>query len=111
MLYILIIIYLLSLFLISLLFLKIILNHKMKGDLAFFTTCNYLLPFTFILFFFHYQDYLFGLLNMLLIVLNTLFLTYEIKSLYHKYKLLTIPYLIDIIFMFYLIIDLTLMNQ
>ena len=111
MLSILILIYLIVLFLISFLFFHIIYENKMKNDLLFFVISNFVLSFSFICFLFYFKDYLFSLTNMFLLLINTIFLSYEIKKTYDKYKLLSIPYLIYIVFIFYLIIDLYLMHQ
>lgn len=103
-------IYLVVLFLLSFLFCHIIYEKKMKNDLFFFVISNFILSFSFLVFFFYYQDYLFSLVNMFFLLLNTIFLSYEIKMTYDKYKLLSVPYLIYIVFIFYIIFDLYLMN-
>lgn len=110
MLNILIIIYFVVLIMLSILFCHIIHENKMKNDLLFFVIVNFILSFSFVSFLFYFKDYLFSLVNMFLLVLNTVFLSYEIKKTYDKYKLLSVPYLIYIVFLFYLIIDLYLMN-
>lgn len=103
-------IYLVVLFLLSFLFCHIIYEKKMKNDLFFFVISNFILSFSFLVFFFYYKDYLFSLVNMFFLLLNTIFLSYEIKMTYDKYKLLSVPYLIYIVFIFYIIFDLYLMN-
>jgi len=110
MLNILIIIYFVVLIMLSILFCHIIHENKMKNDLLFFVIVNFILSFSFVSFLFYFKDYLFSLVNMFLLLLNTVFLSYEIKKTYDKYKLLSVPYLIYIVFLFYLIIDLYLMN-
>lgn len=106
----LLIIYLIVLSLLTFLFCHIIHEHKMKNDLFFFVISNFILSFSFLIFLFYYNDYLFSLVNIFFLLLNTIFLSYEIKLTYDKYKILSIPYLIYIVFIFYLIIDLYLMN-
>lgn len=103
-------IYLIVLFLLSFLFCHIIYEKKMKNDLFFFVISNFILSFSFLVFFFYYNDYLFSLVNMFFLLLNTIFLSYEIKMTYDKYKILSVPYLIYIVFIFYIIFDLYLMN-
>ncbi|HAB66126.1 MAG TPA: hypothetical protein DCE23_02040 [Firmicutes bacterium] len=107
----LLIIYLIVLSLLSFLFCHIIYKNKMKNDLFFFVICNFILSFSFLVFFFYYKDYLLSFVNMFFLLLNTIFLSYEIKLTYDKYKVLSFPYLIYIIFIFYLILDLFLMSQ
>lgn len=106
----LLIIYLIVLSLLSFLFCHIIYERKMKNDLLFFVCCNFLLSFSFLLFLFYFQDYLFSLANIFLLLVNTIFLNYEIKNTYDKYKLLSIPYFIYVVFIFFIIFDLFLMN-
>ena len=110
MLNILIVLYFIVLCLISFLFCHIIYENNMKNDLLFFVLVNFILSFSFLVFLFYFKDYLFSLVNMFLLLINTIFLSYEIRLTYDKYKLLSIPYLIYIVFIFYLIIDLYLMN-
>lgn len=107
----LLIIYLVVLTLLSFLFCHLIYEKKMKNDLFFFVISNFILSFSFLVFFFYYEDYLFSLVNMFFLLLNTIFLSFEIKMTYDKYKVLSIPYLIYIVFIFYIIIDLYLMNR
>lgn len=106
----LLLIYLVVLTLLSILFCHLIYEKKMKNDLFFFVISNFILSFSFLIFFFYYNDYLFSLVNMFFLLLNTIFLSFEIKMTYDKYKVLSIPYLIYIVFLFYLIFDLYLMN-
>ena len=108
---VLIIVYLVVLFLISILFCRLIKQNKMKNDLVFFVISNFILSFSFLVFLFYYKDYLFSLVNMFFLLLNTIFLSFEIKITYDKYRLLSMPYLIYVVFLFYLIIDLYLMCQ
>lgn len=110
MLNILIIIYLFVLFLLSFLFIHIVYENKMKNDLLYYIIANFTLSFSFVSFLFYFKDYLFSLVNMFVLLLNTIFLSYEIKKTYGKYKLLSIPYLVYMMFLFYLIIDLYLIN-
>lgn len=110
MIYLLLSIYIIVLSLLSFLFCHLIFEKKMKNDLFFFVITNFILSFTFLLFLFYYQDYLFSLVNIFFLLINTIFLSFEIKITYDKYKLLTMPYLIYIAFIFYLIFDLFLMN-
>ena len=108
---VLIIVYLVVLFLISILFCRLIKQNKIKNDLVFFVISNFILSFSFLVFLFYYKDYLFSLVNMFFLLLNTIFLSFEIKITYDKYRLLSMPYLIYVVFLFYLIIDLYLMCQ
>ena len=107
---ILIIIYLIVLVLLSFLFCRLIRQHKMKIDLFFFVVSNFVLSFSFLVFFFYYKDNLLSLVNILFLLLNTIFLSYEIKLTYDKYSILSMPYLIYITFIFFLIVDLYLMH-
>ena len=104
------IIYAVVLVLVSILAIHIILNNKMNNDLLFFVIANYILSFSLIVFLFHYKDYLFSLVNVFLLAVNTICLTYEVKLTKDRYRVLSIPYLIYIIYIFYLIIDLYLMH-
>jgi len=106
----LLIIYLFVLCLLTFLFCHIIYERKMKNDLFFFVISNFILSFSFLIFLFYYNDYLFSLVNVFFLLLNTIFLSYEIRMTYDKYKILSLPYLIYIVFIFYLIVDLYLMN-
>lgn len=110
MLNILAIIYLFVLCLLSILFWRLIRSHKMKNDLLFFVISNFILSISFIVFLFYYKDYLFSLINMFFLLLNTIFLSFEIKMTYDKYSILSMPYLMYIVFIFYLIFDLYLMH-
>lgn len=110
MIYILLITYIIVLSLLTFLILKILHEHKMKNDLVFFVITNYILSFSFLIFLFHFKDYLFSFVNMFLLLINTIFLNYEIKLAFNKIKILSLPYLIYITFIFYLIFDLFLMN-
>ena len=107
---ILLIIYIVVLSLISFVFCHILHERKMKCDLGFFVITNYILSFSFLVFFFHFNDYVFSFFNILLLLINTIFLNYEIKLTYDKYKLLSMPYLIYIACIFFIIFDLLLMN-
>lgn len=110
MIYFLLISYIFVLTLLTFLFCHIIHENRMKNDLAFFVLCNYILSFSFLIFFFYYTDYLFSLVNILLLLLNTIFLNFEIKGTYDRYKLLSLPYLVYIVFIFFIIFDLFLFN-
>ncbi len=111
MLYFLLILYVIVLSLLTFVFCHIIVNKNMKRDLAFFVIVNYILSFTFLVFLFHYKDYTFSLIVIVLLLINTIFTNYEIKITYNKYKLLSMPYLIYVIFIFFILIDLVLVNQ
>ena len=102
--------YVVVLLLLSFLFCHIIYEKKMKNDLFFFVLSNFILSFSFLIFFFYYKDYLFSLVNIFFLLVNTIFLSFEIRMTYDKYKLFSMPYLIYIVFIFYLIFDLFLMN-
>jgi hypothetical protein len=106
----LIVIYLFVLSLLSFLFCHIIYENKMKNDLLFFVVTNFVLSFSFLVFLFYYKDYLLSLVNVFFLLLNTIFLSYELKFTYDSYRILSIPYLIYIVFLFYLIFDLYLMS-
>ena len=106
----LILVYIVVLSLLSFLFIRLIVRKKMKQDLCFFVISNFILSFSFLVFFFYYEDIVFSFCNILFLLLNTIFLHYEIKNTYDKYKLLSIPYLIYIIFLFFIMFDLLLMN-
>ncbi len=110
MIYLLIGSYIIVLFLLSFLFCHIIYEKKMKNDLFFFVISNFILSFSFLVLLFYYHDYLFSLINIFFLLINTIFLSFEIKLTYDKYRLFSIPYLIYIAFIFYLIFDLFLMN-
>ena len=106
----LVVLYIIVLSLLSFLFLHIIYERKMKNDLLFFVCSNFILSFSFLVFLFYFQDFLFSLVNIFLLLINTIFLNFEIKNTYDKYKLLSIPYFIYIVFIFFIIFDLFLMN-
>lgn len=109
--YVLLVIYVIVLSLLTFLFCHIIQENKMKNDLLFFVFTNYILSFSFIVFFAYYNDYLFSLVNIFLLLLNTIFLNFEIKNTYDKYKFLSIPYLIYVFCIFFIILDLFLINH
>ena len=106
----LILLYLVVLTLLTILFIRLIVLKKVKYDLVFFLITNFILSFSFIVFLFYYKDYLYSLINILFLLINTIFLSFEIKTTYDKCSLLSFPYLIYIMFLFYLIIDLYLMH-
>ena len=105
----LIVIYLFVLSLLSFLFCHIIYENKMKNDLLFFVVTNFVLSFSFLVFLFYFKDFLLTLVSIIFLLINTVCLSNEIRLTYNKYRLLSIPYLIYIVFIFYLIIDLYLM--
>ncbi len=107
---VLVLVYFIVLVLISFLFIHIVIENKMKNDLLFFVIANFILSFSFYSFLFYFKDYLFSLVNMFLLLINTICLCYEVKLTNDKYKMLSIPYLIYIVFIFYLIIDLYLIH-
>ena len=107
---VLVFIYVIVLSMLSFLFLRLIISNKMKNDLCFFVITNFILSFSFLVFFFHYKDIVLSFVNILFLLFNTIFLNYEIKNTYDKYKLLSIPYLIYIICIFFIMFDLLLMN-
>lgn len=107
----LIIIYIIVLSLLSFLFCHIIINNNMKRDLSFFVIVNYILSFAFLIFLFYFRDYVFSLIIIVLLLINSIFTIYEIKLTYDKYKMLTIPYLIYLVFIFFILFDLVLMNR
>lgn len=107
---VLVFVYFIVLSLISILFYRIINQKKMKNDLCFFVITNFILSFSFLVFLFYYKDYLLSLVNVFFLLLNTIFLSYELKFTYDSYRILSIPYLIYIVFLFYLIFDLYLMS-
>ncbi|MBQ8192594.1 MAG: tryptophan-rich sensory protein [Bacilli bacterium] len=107
----LVIIYAFVLSLLTFLFCHIIHERKMKRDLAFFVISNYILSFSFLIFFFYYKDFLLSIANIILLLINTIFLNYEIKLTYDKYKLLSVPYLIYIVLVLFIIFDLLLMSR
>ncbi len=88
----------------------IIYDDKMTKDLLFFVISNFILSFAFLFYLFTFKDYLFSLVSVFLLVINTICLCYEIKLSKDKYKLLSIPYLSYVVFIFYLTIDLYLMH-
>ena len=106
----LLIIYCIVLSLLTFVFCHIIKYNKMKQDLVFFCISNYILSFSFLVFFFHFNDYLFSFFNVILLLINTIFLNHEIKITKDKYKYYSIPYLLYIVFIAFLIFDLILVN-
>ena len=106
----LILLYVVVLTLLTILFIRLIVLKKVKYDLVFFLITNFILSFSFIVFLFYYKDFLYSLINILFLLINTIFLSFEIKTTYDKCSLLSFPYLIYIMFLFYLIIDLYLMH-
>lgn len=103
-------IYIVVLVLLTTLFIRLIVLKKVKYDLVFFIITNFILSFSFLLFLFYYKDYLYSLINIFFLLVNTIFLSFEIKTTYDKCSLLSFPYLVYIMFLFYLIIDLYLMH-
>lgn len=85
------------------LFGHLIYKKKMKNDLLFFVFTNYILTFSFITFFFYYKDIVFSIINILFLLVNNLFLFYEIKLSKDKYLLLFVPYIIYIFIIFILL--------
>ena len=85
------------------LFGHLIYKKKMKNDLLFFVFTNYILTFSFITFFFYYKDIVFSIINILFLLVNNLFLFYEIKLSKDKYLLLLVPYIIYIFIIFILL--------
>lgn len=104
----LIFLYFIVFILISFLFGHIICENNMKNDLLFSYIVNSILSLSFIVFIFYFKDYLLSLVNCFFLFINTVFLIYEIRKSNDKYSLLSIPYLIYIIFILYLTIDLYL---
>lgn len=85
------------------LFGHLIYKKKMKNDLLFFVFINYILTFSFLTFFFYYKDIVFSIINILFLLVNNLFLFYEIKLSKDKYLLLFVPYIIYIFIIFILL--------
>lgn len=85
------------------LFGHLIYKKKMKNDLLFFVFTNYILTFSFLIFFFYYKDIVFSIINILFLLVNNLFLFYEIKLSKDKYLLLFVPYIIYIFIIFILL--------
>ena len=110
MVFILIIVYIILLSLLSFLFIRLVVKNQMKRNLLFYVLVNYILSFSFLIFLFHFKDYILSFINILFLLLNSIFLTYELKNTYDKYKLLSIPYSIYILFIFFIMFDLLLMN-
>ena len=105
-----VILYIIVLSILSYLFCHIVFTKNIKNDLLFFIIANYILSFSLWCFLFYFNDYLFSAINIFLLLINTIFLSYEIRITYNKYKFFYMPYLIYIVFLFYLIIDLFLMH-
>ena len=110
MVFLLIIVYIILLSLLSFLFIRLVIKNQMKRDLLFFVLSNYILSFSFLVFLFYFKDYVISFLNILFLLLNSIFLTYELKSTYDKYRLFSIPYFIYILIIFFIMFDLLLMN-
>ena len=85
------------------LFGHLIYKKKMKNDLLFFVFTNYILTFSFLTFFFYYKDIVFSIINILFLLVNNIFLFYEIKLSKDKYLLLFVPYIIYIFIIFILL--------
>ncbi len=85
------------------LFGHLIYKKKMKNDLLFFVFTNYILTFSFLTFFFYYKDIVFSIIIILFLLVNNLFLFYEIKLSKDKYLLLFVPYIIYIFIIFILL--------
>lgn len=103
--------YIISLSLISFIFCHSIYKHNYKKDFLYFVLSNYILSFSFFIFFIYYKDVLLSLIIIGFLLLNTIFLVYEIKTSYQKYKLLTLPYLLYIFYIFCIIFLLYLVNR
>ena len=110
MVYIFLITYFILLFFVSFIIIHLICEGKMNNDLLFNTISNYVLSFSFFVFLLYFKDYLYSLVNMFLLVINTIYLTYEINLSRDRYRVLSIPYLLFIFYVFYLIIDLYLIH-
>lgn len=110
MIYSLLFFYVVVLSMLSFLFVRLVITKKMKRDLAFFVLANYILSFSFLVFFFYYKDIILSFVNIILLSLNSIFLHIEIKHTYDKYKLFSLPYLIYILVLFFIMFDLLLMN-
>lgn len=110
MIYKLLIIYIFVLSLLSYFFYFLIRINKLKNNLLFFLLSNFILSFSFLVFLFYYKGCLFSLINIFLLLINTIFLSFEIRVTYGKYSILSMPYLLYIMFVIYLIFDLYLMH-
>jgi len=90
---------------------RLLCNKKLKNDLFFFVICNFILIFSLTIFYFYYKDYVFSLVNMFLLFLNTLFLIHEIKLVCGKYEFLAMPYLFYMFVLLLYVIRVFLVNQ
>ena len=93
-----------------LLFFYLTYKNRMKNDLLFFVIVNFILSFSFFVFLFYYKDYLFALVNILLLLFDSILMCYEIKQINNKFFVLSLPYLCYVMYIFYLTIDLCLIR-
>ena len=108
--FILIIVYVILLSLLSFLFVRLVIKNQMKRDLLFYVLVNYILSFSFLIFLFYFKDYIISFINIFFLLLNSIFMNYELKNTYDKYTLFSIPYFIYILFIFFIMFDLLLVN-
>ena len=103
--------YIIALSCITLIFCHSIMKLNYKKDFLYFVLSNYILSFSFLIFFFYYKDIVLSLINIFFLMVNAGFLVYEIKESYNKYKFLSLPYFVYICFLFCIIFYLFLMNR
>ena len=86
--------YIISLFLIVNILLKINRFHLFDEPLIFSTATNYLLIFSTSIFHYYFQNYLFGLISSILLILFSILLIHDFKRILGYIPLISIPYII-----------------
>ena len=86
--------YLISLFLLVTILLKINNYHLFNDALIFSTITNYLLNFSTSIFYFYFENYLFGLISSILLILFSILLLHDIKKVLGYIPLASLPYII-----------------
>lgn len=93
--------YIISLFLLVTILLKINNYHLFNDALIFSTATNYLLCFSTSCFFYYFHNYLFALISSILLLLASILLLHDIKKALGYIPLTSIPYLLINIYYFF----------
>lgn len=92
--------YLISIIYISIDIFIILLKDKLNKDLIFALFATYILNISMALFYFYFNNLTYSLLNSLFLMIVSFLLLLEIKSIFKKTPLLSIPYFLFTIFLF-----------
>lgn len=89
------------------LLLNMLSQNKMSKDLLFFLFANIILAFTLCIFYFYFYDEYIAFFISFLFMINNYFIVREIKHIYKRYIIYSIPYFIFSVYVFsYLLISL-----